>query len=209
MRFAFALGILAVTASTLWGADKPGYSQDFSSTPVGEVPSDMIVSDGQFAVKDDNGNKLIELPGSPLESFGLVFGPNEAAGVEIQAMIRGTKTGRKFPTFAAGLNGISGYKLRVAPAKNAIELAKGDEIKASVPFTWKSGEWVKLKLQVVKADGGVTLQGRAWQGTEEPKEWAISFTDKEPLKAGKASVWGMPYSGTPIQFDDLKVSAVQ
>jgi hypothetical protein len=31
----------------------------------------------------------------------------------------------------------------------------------------------------------------------------ISHTDKTEVPAGRASIWGAPYSGTPIRFDDL------
>jgi hypothetical protein len=185
------------------------YEQDFSKAAIDQVPDDLLVLDGQFAVKDDAGNKLLELPGAPLDTFGVAFGPNQADGVELQARIRGSKTGRKFPTFAAGLNGVAGYKLRVAPSKNALELVKGDDVKTTVPFQWKSGEWMRLKLRVVKTGNAVNVQGKAWQGNDEPKEWPISFTDNEPLAPGKAGVWGMPFSGTAIQFDDLKIVSAE
>jgi hypothetical protein len=31
----------------------------------------------------------------------------------------------------------------------------------------------------------------------------ITLTDPEPASAGRAGIWGSPYSGTPIRFDDL------
>ncbi len=203
------LSLLAGLGEVAWADGKALYDQDFSKATVDQVPDDLLVLDGQFAVKDDAGNKLLELPGAPLDTFGVAFGPNQANGVEVQARIRGTKTGRKFPTFAAGLNGVTGYKLRVSPSKSAIELVKGDDVKATVPFQWKSGEWTQVKLQVIKAEGGVTVQGKAWQAGDEPKEWTLSFKDDQPLNQGKAGVWGMPFSGTAIQFDDLKVVAAE
>jgi hypothetical protein len=39
------------------------------------------------------------------------------------------------------------------------------------------------------------------------KEWMISLDEKSPPPAGRPSIWGSPYSGTPIRFDDLMVTA--
>jgi len=36
----------------------------------------------------------------------------------------------------------------------------------------------------------------------------IAYEEKTPPPNGKASLWGTPYSGTPIWFTDLKVSAI-
>lgn len=188
-------------------AAKPLFDEAFSSTKLGEVPESFMVLDGQFAVREEEGNRFLELPGAPLESFGVLFGPNESEGVEVTARILSTKSGRKFPTFAVGLNGVGGYKVRVAPAKNALELVKGDDVKASVPFKWTSGQWTVFRLSVRKSGAGVRILAKAWQGADEPKEAQLQHDESEKLPPGKAGVWGMPFSGTPIRFDDLQVTA--
>jgi len=142
-----ATGLLLATVGLQAQGTKPLFEEKFSSAKVGEVPESFMVLDGQFAVRDEEGNRFLELPGAPLESFGVLFGPNESDGVEVTARILGTKSGRKFPTFAVGLNGVGGYKVRVAPAKNALELVKGDDIKASVPLKWTSGQWTQFSLE--------------------------------------------------------------
>ena len=134
-----AAGLLIASGGLRAQGAKPLFDESFSAAKVGEVPESFLVLDGQFAVREEEGNRFLELPGAPLESFGVLFGPNEAEGVEVTARILATKSGRKFPTFAVGLNGVGGYKVRVAPAKNALELVKGDDVKASVPFKWASG----------------------------------------------------------------------
>ena len=49
------------------------------------------------------------------------------------------------------------------------------------------------------------IEGKAWAGDDkEPKEWAVSTKATEAI-SGRASVWGSPYSSTPIRFDDLAV----
>jgi hypothetical protein len=188
-------------------AAKPLFDEAFSSAKLGEVSDSFMVLDGQFAVREEEGNRFLELPGAPLESFGVLFGPNESEGVEVTARILSTKSGRKFPTFAVGLNGVGGYKVRVAPAKNALELVKGDDVKASVPFKWTSGQWTVFRLSVRKSGAGVRILAKAWQGADEPKEAQLQHDESEKLPPGKAGVWGMPFSGTPIRFDDLKITA--
>jgi hypothetical protein len=167
----------------------------------------MLVLDGGFAVKEEGGNKFLELPGAPLETFGVLFGPTEASGLAVSARIQGAGKGRRFPTFAVGLNGVGGFKLQVAPAKKLVELVKGEEVVGSAPFAWESGSWTMLRLQCRKVkDGEFKLEGKAWkQGDAEPKDWQISHAEPAESPAGRPSVWGMPFAGTPIKFDDLQV----
>ena len=198
-----------IAASTAYAAEaQPIYTNSFDKAEIDKVPDDMLVLDGGFAVKEEGGNKFLELPGAPLETFGVLFGPTETNGLAVTARIRGTGKGRRFPTFAIGLNGVGGYKLQVSPAKKLLELVKGEEIVASAPLAWESGSWTVLRLQSRKVkDGEFKVEGKAWkQGDAEPKEWQISRSETAGAPAGRASVWGMPFAGTPIHFDDLIVA---
>ena len=148
---------------------EPLYSQDFTKAAPGDPPEDVMILDGQFTVKEEAGNRFLELPGSPLETYGLLFGNSRSNGVQAQARVWGTKAGRKQPVFALGLNGLGGFKLRVSPAKQAVELLQGDEVLRSAPFQWQSGEWTSLRLQVRAVGPSVTLEAKAWQGAKEPE----------------------------------------
>jgi len=184
------------------------YENSLEKAEVKNVPEDMMVMEGGWAVVAEGGNKFIELPGAPLETFGVLFGPTEPHGTSASVRVFGTGKGRRFPTFAVGLNGVGGYRLQVAPAKKLIELYRGDEMLKTATFQWEAGTWTVLRLQSRKVkDGEFAIEGKAWKhGTAEPKEWAISHTDTTEVPAGRASIWGAPYSGTPIRFDDLKVT---
>ncbi len=204
------LGLVVGLASALLAQGaKPLYENDFERAELNKVPDDFLVLDGQFAVKEENGNKFLELPGAPLDTFGVLFGPTEKEDNAVSARMSGTGKGRRYPTFAVGLNGqgTSAYKLQVTPAKKALELFKGDEVKSSVPYEWQSGAWTRLRLQVRKVkDGGWKVEGKAWkEGDKEPSAWMVSFDEKEQPVAGRASIWGSPYATTPIRFDDLLV----
>ena len=187
------------------GTAKILYENNFEKAAVGQAPEDFLVLDGEFAVREGEGNKYLELPGAPLDTFGVLFGPTTNAGVCVSARIYGTAKGRRYPQFAVGLDGQNGYKLKVSPAKDAVEIYKGDDSVASVPFHWKSGTWTMFKLQIRQTNGPAwKIEGKVWPQTEaEPKEWTIVLAEKTPPHAGRASIWGSPISGTPIRFDDL------
>jgi hypothetical protein len=204
-----AVGLAGATVDAQGG--KPVYENNFEKAEVDKLPEGFLVLDGAFAVKEADGNKFLELPGAPLDSYGALFGPTEKDGLCVSARIFGTGKGRRFPTFAVSLNGVGGYKLQVSPGKKALELYRGDDLKATVPYDWKTGTWTMLKLQVRSvADGAWKVEGKVWeQGGKEPAAWQINFDDKEAPPPGRASIWGMPYSGTPIWFDDLVVTPVK
>lgn len=181
---------------------------DFTKSEVGKVPDEFLVLDGAFAVVEEGTNRFLELPGAPLETFGALFGPTEKDGIQVSARIYGTGKGRRFPVLGVGLNGAVPFRLQVTPSKKALELYRGDDLLVSVPFAWESGSWTKFQLRSVKSkEGEWVLSGKAWRdGTEEPKQWIVTSTSKEEPSAGKASIWGKPYSETPIHFDDLLVT---
>lgn len=203
-----ALLTLFAAAATALGADLP-YKVDFEKAQPGSVPEDFLVLDGAFAVKEQGGNKVLELPGAPLDTFGLLFGPSLKENATVSARIFGEAKGRRYPTFDVGLNGVGGYRLRVSPGKKQLELFRSDTLKKSVPLEWKPGQWTHLKLTVLKASESTWIvSGKVWQeGTVEPAQAAIQHEDTEAPPAGRASVFGSPYSGAPIRFDDLAVEA--
>jgi hypothetical protein len=207
----FVLGVVFGVGCSLYAAEtKPLYENNLEKADVDKVPEDMLVLDGAFAVKQDGGNKFLQLPGAPVvEGSGVLFGPTEKDGVVVSARIHATGKGRRFPSFGVGLNGVGGCRLQVSAAKKLIELLKGDEVVESVPYTWESDSWTMLRLQLRKVKEGEWMaQGKVWkQGAAEPKEWTISHPEKAEPAAGRASIWGTPLSGTPIQFDDLRVTA--
>lgn len=182
------------------------YKNDFQSAEVGKVPEGMMVIDGAFAVAEEGGNKFLELPGAPLDTFTLLFGSTEKENRFVTARIFGTSKGRRYPTFNIGLNGIGGCKLQVSPSKKALEILKGDAIKATAPFEWKSGGWTWLSMTLKKVkEGEWLIEGRAWaDGSVGPVKPVITFTDTEPPIAGLASIGGSPYATTPIRYDDLQ-----
>jgi hypothetical protein len=186
-------------------AQEAVYKNDFQSADVGKLPQEVMVIDGGFTIAEDKGNKFLELPGAPLDTFGLLFGSTEKENRTVSARIFGTSKGRRSPTFSVGLGGLGGYKLQVSPGKKSIELYKSDVVKTSAPFDWQSGKWTHLALTLKKAkEGEWTVEGRAWsEGSAEPTKPILTFADTEEPPAGRAYIGGSPYATTPIRYDDL------
>ena len=207
MKTILLCGLLGFAcASFAEDASKPVYQNDFEKAEAGKVPEDLMVLGGEFTVKADGTNKVLELPGAPLDSFAAQFGPAEKDNVAVRARVFGTSKGRRAPTFGVGLGGVSGWKVQMSPGKKAVELLKDQDVKASVNFDWKSSEWTRLRLQIRKIKNGAwKIEGKAWQGESEPKEWMIAFDENEEPVEGKSSVLGSPFAGTPIWFDELRV----
>lgn len=204
-------GLLGLT-TVAFAADgpKPLYENDFEKAEAGKVPDELMILGGEFIVKRDGTNQFLELPGAPLDSFAVQFGPAEKADVAVTARILGTNKGRRAPAFGVGLGGVSGWKLQMSPGKKMLELLKDQEVKATVNLDWKSGTWTQLRLEIHKIkEGAWKIEGKAWAtGETEPKAALISFDETEEPTTGKASILGSPFAGTPIGFDDLRVEKV-
>src|SRR5260221_7350217 len=158
-----AVAFAGLLCSVSAGADaKPIYENNFESAAVDKAPEGAMAIAGDFTVKQEGGNKFLELPGEPLDTFGILFGSAGQADLSASAKFFGTKVGRKFPAFGVSLGGVGGYRLMMSGGKKMLEIFKGDEVVKSVPFEWTSGEWTKLRLQVGKAGDGYVVQGRAW-----------------------------------------------
>jgi hypothetical protein len=186
------------------------FENNFEKETVGKVPENFLVLDGGFAVKEEAGNKFLELPGSPLDSYSVQFGPTDSSNIVVSARINSTAKGRRFPTFGVGLNGIAGYRLQLSPARKSLELYKGDTAKTSAPFDWNSGHWLNLRLQIRATNPSEwKVEGKVWSAENpEPSNWMVAIDEKEVPVSGRPSVFGSPFGGTPIQFDDLRVEHV-
>ena len=57
--------------------------------------------------------------------------------------------------------------------------------------------------------GAAFLDAQRHQHLSRPVLYRRGTDEKEVLPAGKCGVWGLPFSGTPIRFDDLRVTRVQ
>ena len=70
----------------------------------------------------------------------------------------------------------------------------------------RNDSWTRVKLHVALKGDRWEILGKAWPvGEPEPSSWLISHLSSRTPFSGRASIWGIPYSGKPIRFDDLAV----
>lgn len=205
----FLLATLVFLAASPVGKQTP-YSNDFSKAPLGK-PSDeeFLALSGEFAVKDVDGNRVLELSPVPLDSLGALFGPASETGAgTIAARIWAASTGKRVPEFGVGLGDAGGYKLWLIPRQKLLFIRKGDVDVASVAYVnWHTETWTQLRLEVAKANDGWIVRGKVWaDGSKEPADWTITLAEKDQPPSGRASLWANPYSDQPIRFDDLLVN---
>src|SRR5688500_14035068 len=86
---AVAMAGLLTTGNVIAADTASLYSNGFDKAELEKVPEDMLVLDGGFAVKEEAGNKFLELPGAPLGTFGVLFGPTEPTGIAVTARVQG------------------------------------------------------------------------------------------------------------------------
>jgi hypothetical protein len=203
-----SVAVVALVLLTVAAA--PGPRIDFSSAQVGKLPAHVQAVVGGYAVAEFEKDKVLELPGEPLDIFGLLFGPGEQTEVDVRARAWSASSGRRFPEFGVGTGDVAGYRLLLLPGQKKLELRKSDDPIKSVAVSepWKSGTWTWLRLRVMKkAEGRWSVEGKVWPADgAEPAAWQLTHEVSDPPQAGRASVWGIPFAGTPIRFDDLSAT---
>lgn len=174
----------------------------------GEPPKEVFVVDGTIKIAAREGNKAIVIDPAPITDASAQLAVSAAGNASIEARIFATKRGRSTPRFGVSVHGMSGYRLLVNPAKKALELAKNDQTIATVPFTWTSDVWLKVKLEAKKGEGDAwSITGKAWAAdAAEPAEALIKHEDKGLKGQGKCAIWATPFSGEPVFFDDIRIS---
>ncbi len=200
-----ALALFVLSTAGLAAADSALFEQNFNSLPAGPLPKEFLALAGDFSVAVEGSEHYLELPGSPLDTFGALFGPSNGDAASLEARFFGTKQGRKFPTFGLSLRGAGGFRLQVSPGKGQLEIYKGDDPLVGVPFNWQSGSWTWLRLTMTKQGAGWAVEGRAWtDGSTAPAEPQVRWEVPTEGTPGRAAIWGSPYAGTPIRFDDIR-----
>jgi hypothetical protein len=201
-----SLVILTLALTSLLTLAAP-YKSDFTAAEIGSLPKDMQRINGNFAVAEFEGKKVLELPGEPLDTFGVLFGPADHAELDVQANVWSAASGRRFPEFGVGTGDVGGYKLLVLPGQKKLELRKGDDVAAAAEMrtAWKSATWTAVRLRVSKAgENRWKVEGKTWPAeAQEPPAWDVSHEVTEPPTVGRASVWGVPFSGQAIRYDGL------
>ena len=156
--------------------------------------------------EESKGQKYLQLPGTPMGDFGLLFGPRiKDRGLALRFSFFATKKGRRMPSIAAGIGGVRSLRLRLNPAARSLVISHDETILKQVPFVWKDGIWWDVCFQATPTSKNLTrVKCKLWPKQEqEPKAWFLEQEFKQEYEGGKCALWGVPYASTPILFDDL------
>ena len=202
------IALLFLAAPLALGGDLKQRELDLGKLREGDLPQEIFVIDGSIQIKIRKSGKVIEISGdNPEVDAGAVIGPSANGAATIEARILASKAGRSFPRFGIGVHGQTGFRLFIVAARNELRLVKSDEVIKTVPFDWKSGSHVMLRLTFSPAGAGKwTVTGKAWTAeTPEPAGAQIRHEVTGPAPHGQGSIWATPYAGTPVDFDEIKV----
>lgn len=192
----------AVDASTL-------FRESFDQRQT--LPATFTPVNGTASVVAAEGGRHLELPATPKSEHGVLFGPAMAEGFRVGARFRATAGEQAEATFAVGLSGLSGYRLRVNPERKQLELCRDTAMVHEVPFQSVPGQWTHLRLQVRPLPGlKWAVQGKAWdESQQEPEDWTLEWTDTAKPELGQAAVWGTPLGGEPVAVDDIQLWLIE
>ncbi|MEM8955071.1 MAG: hypothetical protein AAGD22_13045 [Verrucomicrobiota bacterium] len=174
---------------------------------LGSEPESVFVIEGDFKVSEVDGERVIEMGTEPVEECMMLFGETLRGSASIRGKVKAGKKGRSYPTFGVGLYGVSGYRLRVVPVRDEIEIVEGDDVVASGRFDWSGQGWTWLELSIqLEEDGGWVVEGRAWEEGFQPPDEALARHEFDAERVmGKAGILGTPYTGLPTYFGELEV----
>lgn len=188
----------------------PAEELDLALGNLGEEPASLNVIDGEFQlVETPQGIRCIEVSPFPLTEAGALFGPTIKGAGKVSATFIAADQGRRRPRFGIGLHGVSGYRLRVVPARHRIELLHQEERVAEASHKWHSGAACHLELRVFekpsekeKRQSDWMIEAFAWQaGQPRPPHPVLTCEMKKASPGrGKASLWATPYAGLPIRI---------
>lgn len=192
----------AVDASTL-------FQESFDQRQT--LPTAFTPVNGGATVVAAEGGRHLELPATPKSEHGVLFGPAMAEGFRVGARFRRAAGELDETTFAVGLSGLDGYRLRVNPERRQLELSRDTAVVQSVPFQSVLGQWTHLRLQVRALPGlQWAVQGKAWnESQQEPAAWMLEWTDTAKPELGQAAVWGTPLGGEPVAVDDIRLWLIE
>ena len=190
---------------------EPLYRAAFGELEPGRVPGDYFVIEGDWSIAESGEGLALTLdPGSIVDAQVQLGDTLRDTGGLVRAKVKAGRTRRSFPRFGIGLHGMSGYRLRLFPAGNRLELVRSEEALASAELDWDAEKWWFLELEVAPSGEGWAVSGRAWpEDGERPEQPQVALEGPAARLSGKASVSGTPFAGLPIQFAEFEVHQIE
>ncbi len=195
---------IPIVAQEEW---KLEFHEEFSDSIIGQEPETLFILDGAYTVQaHKERDKVLALPGTPTGDYGVLFGRKiKEKALELRFSFFSTSQGRRMPSVAASIGGVRGLRLRLNPAARNLALSLDEVFLTEIPFTWRGNQWWSVRFQVIPA-GEVQAKVKLWPSAEqEPVSWAFTKFFKVEYNGGKCALWGFPYAGTSILFDDISI----
>ena len=183
------------------------FHEDFSNTPLGTEPESLFILDGAYSVQTaGNNEKVLALPGTPTGDYGLLFGPKiKGKAVELCFSFYASSRGRRMPSIAASVGGVRGLRLRLNPAARNLTFSLDETVLKEIPLDWKGKQWWRVRFRVIPGTG-THVMCKLWPSSEvETVDWVLDEVFQVEYKGGKCALWGFPYAGTAILFDEITV----
>ena len=171
------------------------WNQTFDAYEDGTVPPGWVNASGAAAVSvvTLDGNKVLQKAplGTLFKRARVFFGPTTWSDYTFQADVRATErrrqmadvgiTAQRYSLVLYGTN----QRLKLEPWEPEIERT------VTVPFTWETDTWYRLKLRVDNLpDGQVRARGKAWAVDDpEPADWIIDRTDPVGNREGSPGLF--------------------
>ncbi len=182
------------------------YSEDFEGFAADKSPT-WVGTGSKFKIRAlEDGNKvLVKAPAARgLHRANTYLGTPNMTGYTIQADLLGNKKRRAVPDMGLIANrytlDMMGYHQQLQIRTWAAEL----RMAKTVPFTWETGTWYTMKMEVQIEGDKAIVRGKVWPRDEaEPTEWSIEAEDPLPNRTGSPGLYG--YSPAEIYYDNLKV----
>jgi len=182
----------------------------------GVVPTQWINATGKFAVRDEEGSKvLVKLAENPFafaKRTRPFFGSPELSNYTIEAEVRSKDLRRVMSDVGIVAQR---YELVLFGNHQRLELQPWQpETQRTVKkaFTWAKDTWYVMKLEVQSMDAtNVRARGKVWQkGQLEPAEWTIERIDPIGSMKGSPGIYAdVPNAdakgGSEIYYDNIKV----
>ena len=188
---------------------KPAIFEETFSKEDKELSDDFFVMDGHFIPKKLGNNYALFMLPTPLKTNGCLMGPDLKGDVIVSADVFAGKRGRTFPVFGVGTHGLTGFRLYLKPSPRgaALQIIYNEtQVIGSAEYKgWTTDNWTSMKLLVRKVGENVEVFGKAWQQNEKEAAWQVSYKGKLKIEEGQSSIWGIPYSGRDMFFDNLRI----
>jgi outer membrane protein assembly factor BamB len=182
----------------------------------GVVPAQWINAAGKFAVRDEEGSKvLVKLAENPFafaKRTRPFFGTPELSNYTIEAEVRSKDIRRVMADVGIVAQR---YELVLFGNHQRLELQPWQpETQRTVKkaFPWTKDTWYVMKLEVQTVDAkNVRARGKVWpKGQPEPAEWTIERVDPIGSTKGSPGIYADvpnadPKGGSEIYYDNIKV----